>query len=522
MEYTFNTNLKLVDNIYKKTMHVKKHLYHYHIPKYGYCLYNFDNIKSDTAYGYIIINLNDILSYQSISTLINTNNTKLVEKELSHNLGLFNTINKYSEENYKIVYYLSIYSMLKKYGNNDDIIKTYIINKCNLLTGLLHRFIPSLNIIISYQFDQFYIRNTYYTEFIDSYIKNNVNYIAVNYDNNKFLVGKYYKLDVENIHKYINNNFLACYKNGLHFVSIRDILNNKKGLSNNLTGVTLDLTECENISDIISKVKLPVYKNEHYKLSGEVYNYTHKLNEELNKYMNDIEIFFKNTINDCGGTVIIGANLDYNYDDIIINNLQEIILSLGKEEVKTQQAGTFSGNKTILEIINSYSKKINIKKINIINVSGKEISRTLLETTKANIIRGAYNILVNINLTSNMFDEIYKYIANNMDYNCSNVYYDFEINKRLRLALGYHTYYKNFIEYNNISSNCKYNTNRIMYAKLRNFIRYVNSYTIKKDLEKKEYCICQKKHNINYHKIQYLPYLADITTLKDIDFSLFL
>jgi hypothetical protein len=522
MKYTFNTNFKLVDNIYKK-MQVKKYLYHYHIPKYGYCLYNFDNIKSETAYGYIIINLNDILPYYSIIELLNNGKTKLVESVLSKNLACFNTISKYSEENYKIVYYLSISNMLKKYGNNDDIIKKNIINKCNLLTELLNRFIPELNLIISYQFDKFHIRNTYYTEFIDSYIKNNVKYIAVNYDNNKFLVGKYYKLDLENIHKYINNNFLACYKNNLHFVEINNILNNSESLNNNLIGITLDLeTESINISDIISNVNLPVYKDEQYKLSAEVYNYKYKLNDELNKYMKDIELFFKNTINDCSGTVIIGANLDYNYDDIIISNLHEIILSLGKEKVKQQNNINFSGNKTILEIINSYSTgKININKINIINVSGKEINKTLLETTKANIIRGAYNILVNINLTSNMFDEIYKYIVNNTDYNCSNIYYDFEINKRLRLSLGYHIYYKNFIEYNNISSNCKYNTNWFMYAKLRNFIKYVNNYTIK-DLEKKDYCICQKKHNINYYKIQYLPYLADINFLKDIDHSLFL
>jgi hypothetical protein len=561
-----NRSFKLVNNIYKTKINMIPKLYHYHIPRYGYCLYNFDNIKGELSTGYIIINLNDIISYKSMNTLLNGEITKPIEEELSTKLELFNIISKYNCNNYQIVYYISIYNMLKKYGNTDEIIKKRIIDKCNIFYELASRYIPELNLLISYQYDHFYIRNKYFNEFINSYITSNVKYLSVNYESNKFLIGKYYKLDIANIHKYKNNNFISCYKNNLNFIAINDLLNNNKiitevnntftnpvlftfnmvndfisaaNLSKNNESKCLDINEVSNITEPttpintlsmnnLSCMNYKNYKEERYKLINDVNNYIRTLNNKLNENMESITTFFTDTLSECDGTIIIGANLDYIYDDIIITNFKKLILSLGRKEIEKHKDEVIDANKTILDVIKSYTNTIIIKKINIINIKSADITKTLLETIKLNIVKGAYNILVNTELTRNNFEKIYKYIANSITGKVSNIYYDFEINKFLRLSLGYDTYYNNFSTSNNISSIGRYNNNRIKYIKLRNFIKYVNEYKAnnnKQDTKDNKCCNCCKcspKNNINYYQVKYLPYLEDISILSNIDFSIFL
>jgi hypothetical protein len=527
-----NEYIRKENNIYNCRINMKL-LYHYHIPKYGYCLYNFNNINNNLSNGYIIVNLNDILSIKSLNEILNTNNktNSYINIDLGSNIGLFNILNSYRENNFQVIYYLSIYNVIKYNTSEDKYIKDNLITKCNNLYNILIKYIPDINILISYQFDKFYIRNSYYNEFIDSYIKSNTKYLSVNYENNKYLVGKEYNIDIVNIHRYVNNNFLACYKNNFIFVSINNLLKNKYIINElpnelNIPNSKLSFNKASDILNIIpEKITNTLlnnkngYINEKISLMTYVSRYYNNINISLKENNDNIFNFFKDTIRKLNNTVIIGANLDYIYDINIINGLQNIIISINKDNKDVN----LEGSKSILDIVQSFS--INkIKKINLINVKDEKISNTLLETINNNIVKDAYNILVNTNLTKKKFETIYKYLLNNM--NCSNVYYDFEINKRLRLALGYNTYYKNFNTANNISATYKYKFNRDKYYKLRNFIKYVNNYSISNNDEVNKCCTCCKcldKYEINYYKVKYLPYLDDYSTkIEELDFGLFL
>jgi hypothetical protein len=610
------------NNIYNFKVNMPM-LYHYTIPKYGYCYYNFDNVKSDLSNGYIVVNLNDILSYKALSLSLNRNNSDADNIELKGelanilNIALFNTLDKYRNNNYQIIYYLSIHNMLKKYGNTDNEIKANLTNKCNKLYEILNKAIPNLNILISYQYDRFYIRNEYFNDFINSYIKTNVKYLSVNYEVNKFLVGKYYELDMKNVYRYVNNNFLSCYKNNLNFISIKSLLNNNTIInscnsSDNITNNTstnntinnsnnpftfkmnsdngfikassvniLDINEVSNISgnttpnkscansrnnsftnlnSLMKQTNNQAYTNNQVCINNQVYiedkiklmtdvsEYKSILNTRLNENMKQITDFFVNTLTDCTNTVIIGANLDYIYDSIIIENLKSLILSLNNSGsgnsmnksaiIKGSDDIGNSVSKLILDVIKTYSSN-NVKKINLINVKGDEVSLTLLEAIKNNIVKDAYNILVNTELTRDKFEKIYKYLATKIN-SCSNIYYDFEINKRLRLALGINKYYENFTIVNSISSVGKYNNNRVRYAKFKDFMKYVNNYTINNSNTKSDNssnpnnnsnneeakcckcCKCRDMYDINYYPVQYLPYLENIKMLNDIELDLFL
>lgn len=631
------------NNIYDFNINMMK-LYHYQIPKYGYCLYNFNNIKSELSDGYIIVNLNDILSIKSLNNILNQDDYIDIQTELVNNSTLISSINKYTSNNYQVVYYLSIYNIIKKYGNTDTIFKENLITKCNILFDILNNYITNLNVLISYQFDKFYIRNEYFNEFINSYIKSNVKYLSINYDANKFFIGQYYELDIKNIHRYVNNNFLSCYKNNFNFISFKDVLinnnsnnlqlskslqssinshffeehqqdnkdnnisektryynrkksnnniskktNNTNNYSNNQTNINynkkkqndnseqykqynnfngyndnsnvrmfcfanydindnltkLEINPVSNISAVVSRLNSSStsptlslnnsfssslnlfnksvydYNDEKLNLLNDVSDYLKNLSINLSENNDTMKMFFESTISKTNDTVIIGANLDYNYDTIILENIKNIILSQKKKSDLKQY-------KTIYDFIQSPTIMINSKKINIINVKSNEITKTLLETIKFNIVKNCVNILVNINLTKDKFKKINKYLLNY--YDCSNIYYDFEINKRLRLTLANHTYYKKFSDNNTISSKNKYHNNKNNYYQFRNYIKFVNNYQIisdnfnnDNDIDKCcKCCKCIEKYDINYYEVKYLPYIEDLELLSELDFHLFL
>ena len=105
-------------------------------------------------------------------------------------------------------------------------------------------------------------------------------------------------------------------------------------------------------------------------------------------------------------------------------------------------------------------------------------------------------------------------------------FYNFEINERLRLALAFNNYYKEFANLNVISKKQKYSNNKKLYIKLRKFIKFVNTYKITENKHNTNCCRCckcNKKYLINEYQIKYIPYLENLEKImKETEFDLFL
>lgn len=569
----------------------KQQLYHYHIPKYGYCFYNFNNINEINTNGFIIVNLNDYIDNNALrSYLYKKNNVSKtsnhkdgttisylaeINNSLMNNKEVFKQINNLSNK-YQIVFYLQVYNMLY-ITINDEANKLRYNVKFNEIYDLLKKYVnkKNQNILISYQFDKFNIRNTYTVKFIDDYIKSKAQYISVNYEQSKFLVGKYYKLDKDNIHRYVNNNFLFCYKNNLKFINSNNITNyfkdyelhsmndfNDKKYIHNSNVETL-AHEFKSVSEYLNKF------SENHKYNNEIIDYDEVCNNtndtmihnysndknamhalvtqmkctldvELKSCRDDIAEFFKETINNhAAETVLIGMNLDFTYDTTIYKELMVLLNTFklnnnSKTDKKIENTGN---NATIdastlnlngsgmMNIINIMAGNVKIPNFIMLTddmLVDYDINNTNMDSIFSKVIKGKYNVFINTGLTPDKFEQIVKHVSGRMR-NTDNIYFDYEINKRLRLSLALNTYYENFVVVNGISKNNKYLTNRNNYTKLREYIKYVNQYTIHDKLITRccTCCACTHEHIINYYEFKYLPYLSD-KQIKSLELDLFI
>lgn len=573
---------------YKKNKYID--LYHYQMPRYGYCFYNFDNIKlNNSSNGYIILNLNNILSIDNLKKIYKYNDLNLTD--LIKYTNLFKKLNYLNKYNYHVICYLSIYNVIKYFNyESDDIIKKYIYNISIILTNEINKYLEYLNILISYQFDKFNIRNTYFNTFIDEQIKYNSYYISTNYENNKYLMGNYHQLDTKNIYRHINNNFLSCYKNNLNFINIMDFIcnpidkifniNNLHNLNTNNTNNKINTydTELYNNYDIINDKLIKFKKSSHTihdnrndnyinhkkndnicnniislhnfnnniqsKLSNNIptpllnnYNqYKIKLKENNDNYINTLISKLEKSKTDIGNfikikikkhynynTLLIGLNLDLTYDEFIIkqfNNLINNNLNINKNNTNKKNNNNKETNK-ILDLIRFMGSNIdNINNINIIDYNINDGIDTIFNKIKKNHI----NLLPNIYLTYYKFSNIFKYIKNIYKY-VDNIFFDFELNKHLRISLALNTYYNFFSMNNIISKKNKYNINYSNYDKLRKFIIYVNQYKSNSTLSINNCCECCKcidKYIINYYQFKYLPYIDDINYLNTVDMDIYI
>lgn len=494
-------------------------LYHYQLPKHGYCFYNFNNILTDVSNGYIIVNLNDIIYPKDLQELFNSdqnieninyffNNKKKnvlysMKKSLEYWSKVYNYLNMYQSQDYQVIYYLSIYKFIKL-ENNDEASKDTIIKKCNDIINVIQEYISRLNIMISYQYDNFHLKRTYFNEFINNYIKSKMNYLSVNFENNKYLVGKSNDIIIDNNFTNKNNNLVSCYKNEFQFICMNAIKN--INIFNNHDQIKLPEKKLKSLVSKLYESKVSALKENSSEFKG-------KLFEAIMRQNTNIKNFFQAVFNlhNSSETKIYGFNLDLNLDYHIIESLKTLVKNNNNTNIQEiNNSSNFAMN--IVSIFNNKSNNINLIDFNNINNTSL---KNLNEIQKL-INKTSINVILGTNLTIRNFKNIISFFKNKFEFD--NIYFDFDINKRVRISLAYKSYFYKFTENNLISNKKKYENNKKKYDKLIKFINYVNS---KKDNDgiNDEFCNCN--NNLNYYKVGDLPFFDNKDAVIKYDYDLF-
>ena len=505
-------------------------LNHYQCSKQGYCFYNFNSIKEDVSNGFCIVNLNDIFSYDILDNYFNKNKT-YISDIIIKKIDIINNITNFSNNNkFHIVYYLSIHNILNE-DNIEffDLYKKSLQNKCDNLYKIIGNFINKFNLLISYQYDKFYIRNKYYIEFINNYIKSNVKYISTSYDNNRYLIGRFHKIDFANIYKFQNNNFLACYQNNLKFININD---KDYDIQMNTTLPAFLKGTILGVNSSIDNKSFNRFRSNYTELINKMNSkrddFVERLKENLYACQDKLEKHITNIIkkhNDY--TILIGLNLDNVFDNTIVQNFFEILTNLKDNDELSNNKPIISKPNMIsiqFPLMQIFSKKINLITINNIN----NLSEVFLEVINKKIIDNNYNILVNAGLTEEKFKQIINYLSKNNNTKINNIFINYNLNNDIRLSAAYNTYFTKFRETNQLfnDSKSKYKDNKKLYKNLKKYEAQIKNYN-NKTIDNKnnnccDCCNCRNKNKINSYEIKYLPYIKNVDDFLDkIEFNIF-
>jgi hypothetical protein len=336
----------------------------------GHCCYNFDNIANRVNIdGIMLINLNDIISAKWMSSFLkndkknNLSPTSPIQspewyiispdEDTNPDFNIESVASKLKEisnRNIELILYLDVSDQINhayRTNPNDYLFLQLVMNIGHIFAGVTYDFNKhlqskqlhqlSFSYITCIQKDGFQLRSTGLKPFILSFITSTVNYIGKNFDKNIYLTGLKHQINCKNMAHHNNSNIIACLANKYKFISMRHLY-------------------------VLKTDKLPL-NTEFYSYKPEVTALTKHIQDkkkELITAIKDVKSQAKQRlekiidINGSSSNIIIGMNLDMEFDLQIYKGVQYILENLKynppvAEKKKTAQplnpfAPMFSGS----------------------------------------------------------------------------------------------------------------------------------------------------------------------------------
>jgi len=313
-----------------------------YIPGKGHIFININNFALQQNYnGIFICNLNDIIPTTTFEHLMNIGspdqaaNEYIINSVQSGCIMWTNTIIKiikwakhslatFDKTNYKLVFVYDvneitnnwILKQTKKNQTNNSHLISYIQYYINTLFTILINKLPvdisnEMNIIVNYLQDEFSICNRYLIDFLANMIVSVPNkYISNTFYQNLYYIGKKPNFE-HSISANVNKGFIFSYITGCKYIDMNDIL-----LDNQIiyTGNT-------EIYDLIMEYSTQLTKH-NFKIHEYLFDKNTTLRETiLSKIRGSLKPRSKSL-------VVIGCNLDVDFDKYVLVGLKEVIGSI--------------------------------------------------------------------------------------------------------------------------------------------------------------------------------------------------
>lgn len=371
--------------------------------------YNFDNIINRVNIdGVMLVNLNDIISAEWLSNFLKnrrldlTNNeqtpdwyiisdtvgckrildpnatskvslshSSLLRKESYDNLRLGGTepsnttpelkievvakkLKELSKRNIELILYIDVADQINyayRTKPKEHVYLQFVINTGHVFAGVTNAFnkylAPETPLQFSYfacmQKDGFQLQGTGLKSFILSYITSTVKYISKDFAKNIYLSGIKNEFIYKNMSHHRNSDLIGCMANNYKFISLYDI-----HLIYELNQHDKDMRVTKEFDSYKSEIKCML-------------QHIHDKKKEIITAIKDVKSNAKNTIekivgvNNSASNILIGMNLDPEFDLQIYNGIQSILNKLQyivtPEKKKTNTplnpfAPMFNGNNT--------------------------------------------------------------------------------------------------------------------------------------------------------------------------------
>jgi hypothetical protein len=317
----------------------------------GHCCYNFDNIVNRVNIdGIMLINLNDIISAKWVGNVLKNKSlspSSQIQLPEWHIISSDETVNpdfniqivasklkEISNRNIELILYLDVSDQINyiyRTQPNDYLLLQIIINIGHIFAGITQEFNKclsqtqsvssessvssenqlSFSYITCIQKDGFQLRCNGINPFIKSFITSSVNYIGKNFDKNIYLTGLKHQINYNNMAHHTNSNIIACLANNYKFISMRHLY-------------------------VLKTDKLPLnnefntYKHDAVILMKHIQDKKKELITVLKSVKTQAKQTIENIIdvNNTSSNIIIGMNLDMEFDLQIYNGIQHILENL--------------------------------------------------------------------------------------------------------------------------------------------------------------------------------------------------
>lgn len=333
----------------------------------GHCCYNFDSIINRVNIdGIMLINLNDIISAKWMDTVLKNSTlsplspiqnpewhliTSSDDENPDFNVHMVaSKLKEISNRNIELILYLDVSDQINhayRTKPKDYLFLQFVINIGigHIFAGVTYAFNKYLNHQLSFSYitciqkDGFQLRCASLKPFILSFITSSVKYISKDFAKNIYLTGLKHQLNSKQMAHHSNSNILACLANKYKFISMRHLY-------------------------VLKTDKLP-FNNEFNTYNPEVtmlMKHIQDKKKELVSVLKSVKKQAKHTIeniidvNNTSSNIIIGMNLDMDFDLQIYNGVQHILENLNYNPPSSEKrkpshplnpfASAFSSNST--------------------------------------------------------------------------------------------------------------------------------------------------------------------------------
>lgn len=303
----------------------------------GHCCYNFDNIINRVNIdGIMLVNLNDIISAKWMSTLLKNKEVSpltpiqnpewhLISSSEDGNPD-FNVhivaskLKEISNRNIELILYLDVSDQINhayRTKPNDYLFLQFVINIGHLFAAVTAAFNKNITQQLSFSYitciqkDGFQLRCASLKPFILSFITSSVKYISKDFAKNIYLTGLKHQLNSKQMSHHANSNIIACLTSNYKFISMRHLY----VLKTDKLPLNHEFNTYKSEGIILTK-HIQTKKKE---IIAAIKNVKAQAKQHIEKIVD---------INSSGGNIIIGMNLDMEYDSQIYNGMQYILENL--------------------------------------------------------------------------------------------------------------------------------------------------------------------------------------------------
>lgn len=392
-------------------------LTHLFIPNKGNVFINLNNLAQQQHYnGLFLCNLGDIIPVNFIEKLLATCNNRTCEtmsyfiqqnirNMITNEIAIQqwhqkiqkviqwtnNSSQLFDKTNYSTIFIYDISHATQSWifkskfvNNNNTWILKYILTCLNMLFTCIYESIEqhvpeSINLYISYMKDELSLNNRGSLDFIYGLVTATPGkYISNYFNTNIYYVGALPNLEKQ-INNHINTGFVYCYLTGTKYISLNDIIAEPSiGKSFEITWHgDMQTGQCINdYSKELNKHNILVYQN--------LFEKNSQLKTALMDAISSSNIRPKNLL-------IIGCNLDVEFDKGIISGLKETIGATDFTSLGTKHsAQNVSKHKPTLQDFINYSKNTNGTPKSCNPSSGSCDDETSITTTMSVIMPHIY------------------------------------------------------------------------------------------------------------------------------------
>lgn len=335
--------------------------------------YNFENIINRVNIdGVMLININDIISAEWLSNFLKNRLLDLTnceqtpewyiisDKEPSNTTPelkievVAKKLKELSKRNIELILYIDVADQINyayRTKPKDHVYLQFVINVGHVFAGVTNAFnkylSPETPLQFSYfacmQKDGFQLQGTGLKPFVLSYITSTVKYISKDFAKNIYLSGIKNEFIHKNMSHHRNSDIIACMANNYKFISLFDI-----HLIYELNQNDKDMRVTKEFDSYKSEIKCML-------------QHIHDKKKEIITAIKDVKSNAKSTIelvigvNNSASNILIGMDLDPDFDLQIYNGIQSILNKLQyigtPEKKKTNTplnpfAPMFNGNNT--------------------------------------------------------------------------------------------------------------------------------------------------------------------------------